>query len=285
MDDILPIKCGKSKSTSLLSRILLFSFPFPGLLDAESVRCAAVSSHSICIQSFFYFFLLFLFDFNALICGCDKTQTCVSFPWPPGGRRRCPCCPRWTTRSWRRTWWKGRTGCAPCCSRRCAGWVCHFTSSQPREPCFPASGYFAKKNQKNNTVTLYLALSRRCACVSEADAFSPRRTKGHGPPGLHQQRSAGVARRQTGRIAWKGWNVSKRGDEWRGFFFLQPLGLCLFCKEIWKYLKWKHDFERKENVFMIEVKLSRSCTLTLGRLKVINWAGWLCPSFLFLTLG
>lgn len=63
---------------------------------------------------------------------------------------------------------------------------------------FTASSYFAKKN---NTVTLYLALSQWCACVSEADAFSPRRTKGHGPPGLHQQRSAGVSRRQTGRIA------------------------------------------------------------------------------------
>lgn len=82
----------------------------------------------------------------------------------------------------------------------------------------------------------------------------------------------------------KGWNVSKRGDEWQGISLFWGL-LCLFRKGIWNYVKWKRDLEWKENVFMIEVKLSRSCTLILGRLKVINWAGWLCPSFFFLTLG
>lgn len=243
MDGIVPIKCVKSESTSSLSRVLLFSIPFPGLLDAESVRCTAVSSHSICIQWFFFFVW-------SLIRGCDKTQTCVSFQQPPGGPRRCPCCPRWTTRSWRRTWWKGRTGCAPCCSRRCAGWVCHFTSSQWQ--LFSSVRLLCQKKQHRHALPGF--------CRDGVRAFQ-RLTRSL--PG--EQRDT-VLQAYISNDLLELHDAKQVGSHERGemspsvemsdgeFSFSCPFGLlCLFHKEVRNYLKRTHNLDWKENVYMMDV--------------------------------
>lgn len=122
------------------------------------------------------------------------------------------------------------------------------------------------------------ALSRRCLCLSEADTLPTRRTKRHGAPGLHQQRPAGVARWcQTGRVAWKGWNVSECGAQLGDLFcFPAPLGpMCVGSQTL--KLNWKNEM----SLWLKCSCLGASLRLFRG-FRVINWTGRFSLSLLAL---